>query len=559
MDNNNVNPLTGGVDEMADGFSPSAPLIQPAVGRADGMDAEAAQAAQTAGVVGQTDAPDILAAYYASYKPSAMSAEGKKYIEELDAYFKERANGQVKLEQLSNPAGAYAAVAGSAAVIILFAQAIDGDENKPKINRADKAKDALTAKYPNIQVLNTLILTADDYAKAEAMAMHLLNVLLLSSSPEFAKITLASCLNKPFSFTFAPNVYKSFNEVFNPHGITARDDIKMTIFIDEQKNAAQKREFWHQDETERRPLATIAAYVDFVKGGGVPGMNANPAMPGAGMNFGGKFLPVIHISEIVSAVPADPLIPLYLSFAVNKLLDEQCWKLQFSDLSGKDKPNIGMLVPNSDGTFWRATTPQERENFINTWCAPATIVLDITEGRARIPGLRHYPQMKAQSAVIAQFNEFIAAAGQGTVAPLPVTAAVTSPMDFKYTGTIQLGPKTVDSRWCDYLSVMVHPNNVDYAKAVALLSSYPADYQAEIIRSLSDNLNLLYATHVSELVCDTIRAVQAAVLPNLKILDSTQVNVAADPSNWFANGARFQATPRGQVINSIYNPFARYY
>lgn len=495
---------------------------------ADGFIPPAGNQQQTAGSQGQQNAPDFISVVRKAASATAMSSEGTKYVKTLKEYVEDKGNG-IKIIPLSYPYETMAFVKGKNAFTLVFSEANRKEENLPTASFTKAAGQTLQSVVgPDVSMRNCIIVTPQDYCKPEVMGAHLLNSFDAVSNSEIRGLDINSMTKFQLEIATNGQIYDDFIRRCDPMGVPARADLKLTVSLNVPRRKTSTYDIFSQADVDKMEIAAIGAYTIFVR-------TNDPATGGA------KFIPEIHISNIVTAIPFAGLLPVILALATDTLIDGQYWKTQFSNLGGPNTPNIGTLIndPNT-GAPWHASNITERDQFIQMYTLPPVLVLDVVEGRARVPGLELFALgtfRDANNHIVNMYNKFLG----GNVIPQNSMPAVYIAQE--YIGYFQSGASYNDSRWIDYLNMMIH-HAQQKAQCDALCAHYnqPQDH-LNIIRSLASDVSLHYVNHIVSLDPKIIRSTQQVVHQAIKTINGTQISGSVDVSLLLQNGQGFVQSP----------------
>ena len=492
---------------------------------------------------GQQDTPDFLEVYRRSTAATAMSSAGTKYVRELREHLEmKRGTLDIKIITLTYPPETLAIVCGDSAFLLIFSEANRKDDNLPTAALTKTAMRTLQSAVPNASVHNYIVVTPQDYEKVEAMCAHLINCFAAFFTPDVRNLNINSMNRSQIEISLNPHNYEDFTRRVEPHGVASRADIQMTVYLNTPKrqNSANLNMF-EQIDCDKTELATIGSYVNFISspdGTGVP-----------------KFLPEVHISSIVTNMPIQGMLPLLLSLATDYLIDQGGWKSQFSNLGGTHMANIGnLLMDPQTGAPWRCENITARDALITQYCRPPVLILDVVHGRAHIPGLEQYADSQQSPRIVDSYNRFLA------TNQIPSDAKVGYLLCQEYAGFVSLSGNSADSRWIDFLNMMVsHSTNRAQCELLMSHPNRPEDMTA-IKRSLCSDLTLHYVIDMVILQPEVLRGVQAAVHQKLRTISGNVASGSVDMSALLAASQGF-ATGMGNTAytGSITSPFAPIY
>ena len=529
------------VNETLGGQQTKAPAGAPRIDAAQAAPA-AHEQVNPAGKMGQTNAPSIFSILRSVSSSTAISAAGSNYITALKAKIEnDDPRGLIKCYPLTYPAMSLAFVNENKAIVLLFSEAITTDANKPAVSKVKDAVATLKSTVgQSVELVNVVVVCPEDYAKAAVMGAYICNSLLAMNSDIIAGFNAGSLKDVQVSISTIPDDYDKFVETVNPHGVPARADLKLTISIVQPNRNPQS--LWTDEQGEKFTIAAVGAYVTF-------------ASASLGMGFGGsvKFLPEVHISEITSLVWDDSILPLILSQVTDCLIFGGFWKAQFNNISD-NAPNIGSLIvdPATNKT-WKADTTTKRDQFIAQYCEQPILCLDITEGRARIPGLVGWYMGDQFPRIAKKINQFFKRD------LLPPTVEIARPFYTEMTGTFTTtGAAKADTRWIDFLNMMVHhESNRQQVMALLQHSPRPEDDVA-IKRQFENSISLLYFTSVVMIQPEVLNAIRQGVYDSVRIVNGRTMNGGSIDMSYFVNaGAGFMSGNRIGNYGQYSNPFGQ--
>lgn len=499
---------------------------------------------------GRGRAPNFLGVFRNNMVAASMTPEGTRYVETLRRTLKENSNDvggqeEFRVSTLTYPPRTVVISKGRDAIALLFSEANHHDENTPLAALTLKVANAAKKQLGSDMVLNnTIVVTPDDYEKVTVMANHVINTLRCITSPEINSLTIGDMNNCSLEVSTSKAVYEDFIRRNNPHGVPARADVSLVITLDDHTDQNRRADniLRQADSSSRTEIAAIGLYTTFVY------VTVNGAL---------KFLPEVHISEITTPMGMEGMIPLCLSLAAEFVLQNRLWLAQFSDNSGPNIPNIGNLVQDpATGEPFRVDTLASRDSFVAVNCVQPVLMLDVVEGRARIPGLERYSIPEWYPHIIDSYNRFLRAGGGGLI-PIDRNLAPATISYRTYTGTAKSGIQTLDSRWVDFLSVMVHRSS-ERTELERLLRHYDDErQQVAALRQYAVDLQLLYVNHTVTVLPNVLNAVRAAVTRQVRTVNG-QLNTGGyiDMSSVAELGQAYATNP--YVSNMYANNYASF-
>lgn len=431
--------------------------------------------------------------------PSGISAEGSKFLSEITANLtdsvrnsKNNAWSDIKIVQLAQPNDTHAFISNNHAVILIMAESNIGNPDYPVVAREEIAAEDLRRIRPDVVILKIVVVDTNDYGKAANYASAIRNMFLYKFSP--IPVSLAS-LTKDGTLSISDNdvEYMEAYRKLSPHAVPLRHDLTLVIYnqprfnqnIYQFNNMNECDRFLEQarNTAGRTPLATIGGYVEFVRVNSYAGVVS--------------YLPVIHISEIQSAVTADELLSVYLVFAVKRWFSDNMWQSYYRNckVDGHGNvTNIGYLIPDGAGGRCKITSDDNFNHTIFKYFKPAQIVLDVVEGRFSLPGLWKLSEsdVNVVNEVIHSYVSFM----NNNIAPYASTTAPYFITDVNYRGIYQYGNKVMDTAYIDFMNEYPrHPSDAIRCEKLLLRKATP-ELAIKDQMEWEPDMKLLYRTEV---------------------------------------------------------------
>lgn len=526
----------------------------PTVGGVNAGEATQAQAPNPeAKPVFTSDAPetnislhDLLSEYELT---SSLSEKGRQFLATIEEAMADKSrvgkyNWNVEVIALGQPRDSRVIIANNKAIGLIMAETNGTNENFPTTHHEKKAFDELGRIRPGVELLSFIVITPEDYDRAGAFAAYIRNIFIVAFRGH--AVTLNN-IRKDTNFTFSDNVaeYEQAYRELNPHAVPLRHDLCLTIYEssnDQRRynynSAAEADIYWQGGaaNAERRAFATIGGYVEFIRTD----------------LYNWKYYPVVHISEISSRMPDEALIPLFLVIAMKRFIVAKNWLTPYrqmqTDVHG-NTINLGALFPDGNGGRWVITKPEDFEKTVASSFTDAQLVLDVTEGRASIPGLVKYAlgDVNIINGILQLYANTIGA--NIPVTPLP-PFQVECPF---YRGYYSYGNMKLDSANIDFLNEYAkHPTKISECEKLLIQRAVPEE-RAKDERNFEGDLKLFYRTDVVR-ISPQLMSTLDSHMPVLNFLGLTQMNGIYNTNGY---GAGAQAWGQYQANNSagIYNGF----
>lgn len=466
---------------------------------------------------------------------STISENGRKYIDRVKEVIMQQ-DKNVKTEVLTIPAETIVFYKAHHCIVLLFSEALSREDDKPLIGHAKAAKTTVETIFGNNMFINNVILvTPEDYTRPENMATYILNSFVAILEPSISNITWETFKDYQIQVSSSPDMYDSFVSKYSPHGVPARADLKLCIYATKSGNINPRNNVLWIEDKDKIDIAAVGAYIRF-------SCQSNAVMP--------KYIPEIHISEILCGIPSANIIPLILGIAKAVLMDQNVWKSQFLDFGGANNPNIGNLISDQNGSPFRVENHTQLDQLIATYCEHPILILDISEGRARVIGLEQYSFALENANNTA--NNFFGLNQDG----LPILGKTVVPFQLsgeEFSGYIRNGATYVDSRWADYLNLMIH-NYTTPMRCRALLNHFvnPID-QIKALRELGQEVVTLYTNYITLIRPEYINPIQAEIMKKMRINISNQATGYMDLSGFYNAAQGFVQNPYVAAGSGTYN------
>ena len=427
---------------------------------------------------------------------SALSLEGSQYVKDLttDLHIYDTS---IQVLPLAQPTGSYAIIRGNMAILLLFAEALSAAEY-PVVAYSQMAMDATKAVVNKPAFLMTIVVDRKDYFKYAIMSAHIRNVFHAVNSGDM--ITLKTFQNTNLEVSYDPAIYDDYVRRTDPHAVPVRADIKMTIQLKTHQHQNRNVTNMYQEVAiSRHIILAIGAYVDFKS-------ILMPNPQGPAYQPMERFMPVIHVN-FISPDMTPGMMSLAAVLAVQQLIDQREWMRSLRNI-GENDINMGNLVlaPDQKQPF-NASSIEDIDTILRTFCTQPYIVFDIIDGRATSPELINLLVDKANGYMIQSINNFLAGSGN----PLGANEQIATLVYTQYTGTIGMNGSMVDSANCDYLHC-IKMRRGDMENCRRLLQTYQNPKEdIKVVKSFFDDFHLLYLKHCCGINKNIIRSIQKSI------------------------------------------------
>lgn len=319
-------------------------------------------------------------------------------------------------------------------IAIIFSETHNSLDNLPCSELTPEIAERYKKQF-NGKLLSSLVATPYDYDRADKWATMLNASLNISEIEREEPMTVESISGMQFYCTTNQQHVRRYIDARSPHGVPPRDDIGLLLLAYNPQSGKRQDP---NDLSAYLPIMAVTGYTEFVQ---LPtqfgNVSANP-----------QFIPFVTISNIVSDMPSKSLIGMALPIAVDAFITKCQWLRPYSMYNVNDA-NIGSLIEDkATNQPYRVIDVAGRDEMIRNCMLAPQLAIDLTEGRARIPGLDRF-----------RYKETTAVTDIGTffgvdLSKSPNKAVIDAVQE--YCGIVIVDGKPVDSRNIDYLSLAVH-------------------------------------------------------------------------------------------------------
>ena len=319
-------------------------------------------------------------------------------------------------------------------IAIIFAETYHSLDSLPPSELTPEIAERYKKQFSG-KLLTSLVCIPADYDRADKWAAALNAALNVNEMERSRPMTVASIAGMQFYCTTNQQHVNSYINARSPHGVAPRADIGFLLLAYNPQSGKRQDP---NDLSAYLPIMAVTGYTEFVQ---LPtqfgNVSANP-----------QFVPFITISNIVSDMPSKSMIGMAIPIAVDAFITKAQWLRPYSMYNVND-PNIGSLIETKDTNQpYRVIDIGGRDEMIRNCLVPPQLAIDLTEGRARIPGLDRFRYK--ETAAITDIGNFF-----GLDLSKSANKAVIDAVQ-EYCGVVTVDGKLVDSRCIDYLSLAVH-------------------------------------------------------------------------------------------------------
>jgi hypothetical protein len=371
----------------------------------------------------------------------------------------------------------------------------------------------LASVFPKgMHKIQSVVVAKADYPLVEQMSAHIVRCLKVVSEPNAYGIDVNTLSAEDLTISLDQQAVNAFIGQYAPQATLARNDIGCLVSLRRRTNRFNV--LTNREEIETTPIMAFSAYSKFF-------VNNN------------TFLAVPTISDIVATVPSKALVAMAYPIAADALISRLAWQRPYATFA-KDKPNLGNMLPGNDGKMWAYSNAAEMQEFINKYIAPPFLAIEITEGRARIPGI---DAILCNNGIPAakDISNFLGV----DVSAIPMVINTT----VEYTGTVKTSEGLVDSRKIDYLylaakgvkdmgaiSTMLFPTNDPRARLQQIGEHITAADITPLYTTYTCFLNAAFVVQVGSIIGASARLQYDATMKQMdyniqQLLSSTGANV----------------------------------
>jgi len=252
--------------------------------------------------------------------------------------------------------------------------------------------------YPKHRLLNTVACNKFMYGKHSQMAMYIKEMLSTTES-DFIKGFSVDSFSSRYRLEVDTDLtsVKQFFETNSPNATRCVDfGFTANIVDNDQPNNMGAR------YDKRDPMFAVGGYVDFIE---IP-QNTNPYVQINQAVSQSKYQPIIHITEICSAITSAKILALAIPLAGEIFVSRGLWKSPFMTL-GRTDVNIGNLLID-----YEKKKPYEADSATDvarvfTNIEPPIFCIDIMSGHATIPGISRFANPSQHGALKEDLASFL--------------------------------------------------------------------------------------------------------------------------------------------------------
>lgn len=484
---------------------------------------------------------ELLVNNYSSNGP--LSAEADEYLKKLRNVLEDPSQPtKVQARRLLSFQGAIAFTCNTFGIILIFE-----DEHPQTVYEitqsvlVKKAQESFTKDYSNYQLINIISVDKYSYNRYLQMAEYVLKCFKVHSDENIKKLTIDKFNKNIYAIDIETNLgeVKNFINAYSPREIHPRMDFGFICNI----SSGYKNGIHGPTYTNRSKWFAVSAFVEFVPD------SPDLFMSGFGGNTVPKFTPLIRITDIVSLIPSEVIIPLVLSLSAEIFCAYNTWQAPYRILK-KGAPNIGQLIIDPKTGKPSSIAEKDVNGFFNTFFNPPALAIDLSSNFNFIPGL---PQITVPGGLNNVVNNFLKT-------PAADNNAIGNIFFSEISGSADIKGLTnndiIDSRYLDYLNLC---NLIGYNEKVAkLLYRYEDPMErANIIQDLVTDFRKSAMSYIAVLDSKFVTKISNIIAPYINMTSSITRTIPTINSGLLKNNV-YQNAPTLSGFNKnqfSYNPF----
>ena len=392
-------------------------------------------------------------------------------------------------------------------------------------------------------IIDNLVITPADYARAKEMKAHIGQVFSSIIDPQIEDMTIESFRGNSFHVCTNLKSVVEFVRIHNPQDSMPRIEYGVLLSIIAPRRSDNIP--GGRPEPELKPLLAIGGYTHL----------ASATTDAYNQGLPPRFVPIVTISTVVSSVSSDSLALLALPLAADAFINRQAYMRPFQNFAEKEI-NIGNLVLDPKDQPMRVKSIAELQVFREKYLELPWLAIDIVDGRSRIRGIENLAYDPATFR--ARTCKFLGIDPNDPNVPHDIT--IDEVKSREYIGTESGGS---DSRSYDYLTVLAKGVK-DVPKAANLLriTNDPSLH----LKQISEwwDVKALYSNTRVFLNSSFVHIINAQVNKALPSLSWDNADNYQDNSASLLvghQGNQFQGMPmlgaqQQLPYNQAYNPFA---
>lgn len=467
----------------------------------------------------------------------SLSEKGMEYHKALKEGLEDTSSrNNLKCEKLTDSSYVFYDTSNRG-VVVTYTEAYNNSEDDTILRLYREARTVAYERY-GMQIINVIGVHKEDYDKVGVMITDIKN-LFITDSPEYSRFDINDLKKTKFSIDQNIERVKNFVRAMSPHAIPAAFDMGflVNILVNKDNNNQFVVGNGQKNNFESRPIAAVLGKVNFI-------CNHHTNL----MQFGGNqnvFLPNIVITDIISPIKMQSLLPVFISLAFQVFIGYGSWKNCFKQFGVKGAVNIGNLMEDqTTHMLVNITNDTDVEIFCNTFCKTPILTIAINEGRVRIPGIEYFGDNSSLPIAATNISNFL-----GVQIPHDRIIATRTP---EYVGTTTIGGQLCDTRYIDYLRIVAeNPNEASNVRNLMLNYINPMDKYKFICNLAPDTSAIKYLAFGCTLKSELVGCISN---------EMSKVNISMDNSinnQFFDNNALIAESNNYMNLNvNTFNAFS---
>lgn len=295
---------------------------------------------------------------------SSWTGSASEYLQNIRKILEDSAS-IVRAQMVTLTDTAVAFISGNNAIVLVRESDIANLQSISNETLLMIASESIKTKLVGKNVLNIISVNKTMFNRPEQMASHLMQI-FAGQSESVNQFNLRSFnANNRWVINIDDNMtnVRQFFDNNSPYPAICGSFGFVASLVDKQS-----RNF--NTVQQPRPMFGITGYNDFIRD-----------------NTTGKFVPMVHITDILSVLPASKMLALVLPLVADVVISRGLWSQQFTAL-GADGINIGNLINDTEkGKPWEVKSDADLRDMFRNFICPPILCIDVKSGGADIPGL----------------------------------------------------------------------------------------------------------------------------------------------------------------------------
>lgn len=341
----------------------------------------------------------------------SLSVEAQAYLEKLHKMLNPEGAPKVDIRNYPCPVPSQLYVMGKFAIILTFAESMTRSADClplttiyfPKINEV-----FVKNVGPDYNLLNIVLVDKRDYEnRAQPMAGYIRAVLEFANRTDiFQNFEFLKMEDAHVVCYTDKTMVRDLLHRWSPHHVQDRTDFGFVLGVRKNNGYGQTS----QPEMFN-PIAVATGYNEFRLAqtsnfiGNMP-MPMMPGMPGMMMPTV-KFNQLVHISNIVTKIPSRRLLTTLLIPAAYHVFIQQGLCRQQYYVLGQGADVCSLMIDPATGQPYRAESTDQVAAFFAGMCMNPVLVMDVMDGRARVPGVEAMADPRWYKRIIDDLSSFM--------------------------------------------------------------------------------------------------------------------------------------------------------